>query len=268
MVTASPLKHSSPPVTASQTMQLHLNKVAWWLDLQASQSMSHLSSKAPCDPLTPVPTNVAATAVVEHESPAALHSSLADAAEHAKLPTDGKMSASSSPSLIQLSTVERQPKGSRQAAEGTKQPSKGNSQGVTGSSQPVDASGRLQQRAVEAPSSPLSTSQETFASAAVSGSPGNCTASLKGASARSALLGPELQLSSEHEAAAGLEAKRGAAAAKKTAKKSRQQADNVGRLQLGDCTGHRYAEGIITVLLLCCYKGSCSEICCSLFANC
>lgn len=32
------------PVTASQAVHVHLNKVAWWLDLQASQSVSQLQS--------------------------------------------------------------------------------------------------------------------------------------------------------------------------------------------------------------------------------
>ena len=223
---------------------MHLNKVAWWLDLQASQSMGHLSSKASCDPLTFVPTNVAATVAVEHELSAALPSGLADAAEHANLPTDGEMSASSSLLMDQLLSAERQPKGSRQPAEGTKQPSMGNSQGVTGSGQLGDGSG-LQQPAVEAPSSPLSTSQESFASTAVSGSPGNCTASLKGASARSSLLGPELQSSSSLMPTAALKAERAAAAAKKTAEESRQQADNVGRLQVGNRSGHRSADDTI-----------------------
>ena len=246
MVAASSLKQSSSPVTASQTMQMNLNKVAWWLDLQASQSMDHLSSRAPCDPLSPVPTNVADTAVVEHELPAALHSGSANATEHAKLCTDGKMSANTSLSLDQLSSAERQPKGSRHLAKGTKQPSMGISQGVTGSSQPVDGTGRLQQQAVGVLSSPVSPSQESFASAVVSGSPGNCTVPPKDASAETTLLGSELQISSEHEAAAGCKAEHAVAASKTTAEVSRQQGDNVGRLQAGDRVGHRYAEDIIS----------------------
>ena len=243
MVAASSLKQSSSAVTASQTMQMHLNKVAWWLDLHASQSMGHLSGRGSCDPLTPVPTNIAATAVVEHELPAALHSGSAHAA---KLPTDGKTSAGSSPSLDQLSSAERQTKGSRQPAEGTKQSSMGSSQGVTGSSQPVDGTGRLQQQAVGAPSSPVSTLQESFASAAVSGSQGNSTVPPTETSAMVTSLGPELQISSEHEAAAGCKAEHAAAAYKMAAQELRQQADNVGKLQVGDSMGHRCVEDIIS----------------------
>ena len=41
--------HNADPVTASQVVRVHLNKVAWWLDLQASQSMSQMhSANADC----------------------------------------------------------------------------------------------------------------------------------------------------------------------------------------------------------------------------
>ena len=250
MVAESSLKQSSSPVTASQTMQMHLNKVAWWLDLQASQNTGHLSSRALCDPPTPVPANVAATAVVERETPAALHSGLADAAEHVKLPTGGKMSASSSLPLDQLSGAARQLKGSRPLVEGTKQSSMGSSQGMTGSSQLVDGTSRLQQGACGPSFSPVSTSQKTIASAAVPGSPGNLTVPPKAASAASTVLGPKLQTCSEHGAAA---------ASARTSEESGQQADTVGRTHVGDGIGHRYAQKTISSALLCCDKNSCSE---------
>ena len=44
MTDASALSCHDAPVTASQAVHVHLNKVAWWLDLQASQSISQLHS--------------------------------------------------------------------------------------------------------------------------------------------------------------------------------------------------------------------------------
>ena len=44
MTDASALSCHDAPATASQAVQMHLNKVAWWLDLQASQSISQLHS--------------------------------------------------------------------------------------------------------------------------------------------------------------------------------------------------------------------------------
>lgn len=41
---ASASRCHDAPVTASQAVHVHLNKVAWWLDLQASQSLSQLHS--------------------------------------------------------------------------------------------------------------------------------------------------------------------------------------------------------------------------------
>lgn len=158
------------------------------------------------------------------------------------------MSASSSLSLNQLSGSARQLKGSIQSAEGTKQPSVGSSQGVTGSSQLVDGTSRLQQAAFGPSFSPVSTSQESFASAAVSGSPGNITVPPKGASAGITLPGSGLQISSEQEAAADCKAERAAAAAapKRTAEESRQQADTVGGTRVGDGVGHRYTVNTIS----------------------
>ena len=44
MTDASASSCHDAPVTASQAVRMHLNKVAWWLDLQASQSISQLHS--------------------------------------------------------------------------------------------------------------------------------------------------------------------------------------------------------------------------------
>ncbi len=44
MTDASASRCHDAPVTASQAVRVHLNKVAWWLDLQASQSISQLHS--------------------------------------------------------------------------------------------------------------------------------------------------------------------------------------------------------------------------------
>ncbi len=43
-IPATANSNPNAPVTASQAVRVHLNKVAWWLDLQASQSMSHIHS--------------------------------------------------------------------------------------------------------------------------------------------------------------------------------------------------------------------------------
>lgn len=44
---ASAVRCHDAGVTASQALLLNLNKVAWWLDLQASQTISQLHSGAP-----------------------------------------------------------------------------------------------------------------------------------------------------------------------------------------------------------------------------
>lgn len=238
-------KPSSSPVTASQTMHMHLNKVTWWLDLQASQSLGQLPSGVPCDTLTAVPASAASTAVVEHDSPATLDSGSSDAAMHAKLPKDQQVSARNRLAWDHLSGTTRA-EGSKQAAEDTTQPPKGSSQRLTGSSQPVDETGRLQQGAVGMSAPPISTSQDGLTSAAVTGSPGSLTVPPRAASLAQTSHGPELQTSSEHEAAADSKAGHAVAATKTAAEEPRQHAKGVGWLQAGDWSGHhRYVVGTI-----------------------
>lgn len=238
-VAGGPLKPSSSPVTPSQTMHVHLNKVAWWLDLQASQSLGQLPSGASCDPLG----SVASTAVVEHDSAAIQYSGSPDAAVHAKLHVEEKVSTSSL-SWDRLSGITRA-EGSRQSAEGTMQPPKGSSQGLTGSSQPVDGSGSLQQGAMGMLAPPISTSRDGFTSAAVTGNPGSLTVLPRAASPAQTSCGPELQNSSEHEAPADSKAAC-AVTANTTADESRQHARGVGWLQIGDLIGHhRYVKNTV-----------------------
>ncbi|DBA94821.1 hypothetical protein WJX77_006721 [Trebouxia sp. C0004] len=54
MTDASEVSRHDVPVTASQAVRVHLNKVAWWLDLQASQSMSQLHSMTASNTSMPV----------------------------------------------------------------------------------------------------------------------------------------------------------------------------------------------------------------------
>jgi len=54
MTDASALSCHDAPVTASQAVHVHLNKVAWWLDLQASQCISQLHSIAASNASMPV----------------------------------------------------------------------------------------------------------------------------------------------------------------------------------------------------------------------
>ena len=228
------LERTDSPVTASQTMHMHLNKVAWWLDLQASQSLCHLSSTVPCDPSAAVPTAVAASVV--HESSAALHSHSADTAERAEPPSGKQVSVGSSLPPDQLLSGTRQP-------ESNGQPSKGSRQGSAGNSQPLFGTGRPQPEALEP--LPVSTSWGSSASAAVLGSPAvPTTATLSP--------GPGLQIS---KADAIPDAEFAAAASIKALEKSRQHIKGVARLQVGACAEPRCAEHTVSsasaVLCLC-----------------
>ena len=218
---------------------MHLNKVAWWLDLQASQSLSQLPSRVSCDPLTAVPASVASTAVLEHDSPAALYSGLSDAAVHAKLPVDEKVSARNrlpGDHLSGTTTAE----GCSPSAEGTMQPPKGSSQRLTGSIQPVDGSGSLQQRAVGMLAPPMPMSEDGLTSAAVTGSAGSFTVPPRAAAPAQTSFGPDVQTSSEHEAPAESKPGCALAATKVAAEESRQHAKGVGWREVGDWKGHRY----------------------------
>lgn len=232
--TGGSLKPSSPPVTASQTMHMHLNKVAWWLDLQASRSLGQLPSAVPGDPLTLVPASAASAAVLEQDSPAALYSGSPYAAVHAKLPVDEKESARNRLPWNQLSGT------TRHSAEGNLQPQKGSSQGLTGSSQPVDETGRLQQWAVGMLPPSRSTPQDGLTSAAVTGSSGSLTVPPRAASPAQTSCAPELQTSSKHEAAAEFKAGHAVAATAMAADECKQHAQGVRWRQMGDWTDHRY----------------------------
>ena len=247
-VDEGPLKPSSSPVTASQTMHMHLNKVAWWLDLQASQRLGQLPSGVSCEAPTAVPASVAPTAVVEHDSPAVLYSGSPDAAVHAKLPMEEKVPAKNR--LDHLSGTTRA-KGSRHSAEGTLQPPKGSSQGLTGNIQPMDGTGRLQQGAMGMLAPPISTSQDGSTSAAVTGSPGRSTVPPRVAAPAQTSFGPKIQTSSEHEAPAESKAGHAVAATKMAAEEYRQHANGVGWRQVGDWKGHRYTSGCRQHCLFC-----------------
>ena len=133
------------PITASQTMRMHLNKVAWWLDLQASHNMGQLGSAMPCNPLSVVPADLPACADPEHDLPAALHPDSGDATELTKLPSVGQVTASSS-LPDQLSGRARQSIDSRQPAKGSSPTVKGSSQPSQGS-QPSESSQSLHEGA-------------------------------------------------------------------------------------------------------------------------
>lgn len=139
LIPGTALEYDSP-VTASQTMHMHLNKVAWWLDLQASHNMGQLGSPTPSDPVVSVPADLAACAGLEHDLPAVLHCESGDAAQHTKRLPIAQMSASSSLPKDYLSSGTWQLMGSSQPSKGSNKPSKGISQPMKGSSQPAKGS--------------------------------------------------------------------------------------------------------------------------------
>ena len=120
------VKKASQTVTASQTVHEHLNKVAWWLDLQASQHMTHLPGTQPCDiPLTAMSQHSGPPAELRPESFEALQSDSAAGNPNAKIAAARHSLAGSSLSPDQLAKACQEPKGSSQCLKGTKHSRKG-----------------------------------------------------------------------------------------------------------------------------------------------
>ena len=127
---------TASPTTASQNLRVRLNKVAWWLDLQASQQLSQLSSMGPCDPLTALPKDSIIAAASSHESSAAQELDCKDAAAGWVKPS--AVQGSGSILLNQPSSdSNQQPKGVSNPSKGNSQPSKGSRQLAKSISQPL-----------------------------------------------------------------------------------------------------------------------------------
>ena len=240
-------------VTASQTMRMHLNKVAWWLDLQASHNMGQLGSALPCHPLTAVPAHLAACADPEQDLPAALHPDSGDATELTKLPSVAQVTASSS-LPHQLSGRARQSIDSRQPAKGSSQTVKGSSKPSKGS-QPSESSHSLHEGATPEQGVPqLLSSAEPYscggcASAVASVRVSNGTVPPSGVSPASTSSGAELWRCSNREDAS--HSKAGCNSKPAAEDSSTHGKHGVGRLQVGYLLTKRCAMQNVPAVLCC-----------------